>query len=131
MKTINKEMTNGEIYSYAIGMSNHLTDNESYMPAMIAFGIQKNKTLLTSLGEDIEKSRMSIIQHYSISQEGENYTIDPNCIDKANKELSDLLSIVQEVKIYTCKISELEDVKLTSAQMQCLMFMIDEEETAE
>ena len=127
MKTINKTMTNGEIYSYAIGMMNNLNDNEAYMPAAIAFSIQKNKTLFTGIAEEVEKGRMSIIQHYSIAQDGDQYTIDPQMVDKANKELEDLLGIAQDVKIYSFAIEDLADVKLTSAQMQCIMFMIDEE----
>lgn len=128
MKTVNKIMTNGEIYSYAIAMMNHLNDNGVYMPAAVAFSLQKNKALLSSMGEDIEKSRMSIIQHYSIAQDGDQYTIDPQKIDKANAELEDLLSIKQEVKVYTFTLDKLDDVKLTSAQMQSIMFMIDEDD---
>lgn len=128
MKTVNKTMTNGEIYSYAIAMMNHLNDNGVYMPAAVAFSLQKNKALLSSMGEDIEKSRMSIIQHYSIAQDGDQYTIDPQKIDKANAELEDLLSIKQEVKVYTFTLDKLDDVKLTPAQMQSIMFMIDEDE---
>lgn len=128
MKTVNKIMTNGEIYSYAIAMMNHLNDNGVYMPAAVAFSLQKNKALLSSMGEDIEKSRMSIIQHYSIAQDGDQYTIDPQKIDKANAELEDLLSIKQEVKVYTFTLDKLDDVKLTPAQMQSIMFMIDEDE---
>lgn len=131
MKTVNKTMTNGEIYSYAVGMTNNFNDNEEYMPAAIAFSIQKNKTSLMSIAEEVEKSRMSIIQHYSISQEGDNYTIDPQMVDKANKELADLLGIVQDIKIYTFTIKDLEEIKLTSAQMQSIMFMIEEEETTD
>lgn len=127
MKTINKHMTNGEIYSYAIGMMNTFNDNEAYMPAAIAYSIQRNKQILTEIAEDVEKRRMDIIQHYSCEQEGDNFKIDPDQVDSANKELNDLLNISQEIKLYTFKIEEISDVKLTSAQMQSLMFMIDED----
>lgn len=129
MRAINKTMTNGEIYSYAVGLVNGFNnDNEIYFPAAVNFSIQKNKTLFTGIAEEIEKGRMDIIQHYSTGTDGENFTIDPKDVDKANKELSDLLGISQDVKIYTFSIEDINDVKLTSNQMQAIMFMIDEEE---
>lgn len=129
MKTMNKMMTNGEIYSYAVGMTNTFNDNESYMPAAIAYSIQKNKTTLIEIAEDVEKRRLDIIQHYAIEQDGESFKIDPSEVNAANKELNDLLNIQQELKIYTFRIDEISDVKLTSAQMQSLMFMVDDEES--
>ena len=45
---------------------------------------------------------------------------------KANEELSELLEIEQEVKFYTFSIDAIKDIKLTSAQMKAIMFMIEE-----
>jgi hypothetical protein len=78
------------------------------------------------LGEEIEKSRLSIIQHYGLEDLKEDDFIEQEVIDKANAELLSLLNIEQEVKIYTFSIEDLLDIKLTSAQMQALMFMIEE-----
>lgn len=127
MKAITKTMTNGEIYQIAVALMNaKFNDNEVYMPAAVNFAIQKNKTTLTETAEDVEKGRMAIIEHYSSDHTEEGYTIPAESVDKANKELSDLLSIEQEVKIYTFGIEDLEDIKLTSAQMQAIMFMIED-----
>lgn len=127
MKSITKTMTNGEIYQIAIALMNaNLDDNETYMPAAVAFAIQKNKAALTGTAEDVEKGRMSIIEHYSTGQTEEGFTIPPEAVEKANNELKDLLEIEQEVKIYTFDIEALNDVKLTSAQMQAIMFMIED-----
>ena len=132
MRAINKTMTNGEIYSYAVGLVNGFNnDNEIYFPAAVNFSIQKNKALFTEIAEEIEKGRMGIIQHYSVGTDGENFTIDPKDVDKANKELSDLLAITQDIKIYTFNIEDINDVKLTSTQMQAIMFMIAEDEEIE
>ncbi len=128
MKTINKVMTNGEIYKYAAGMLSHFnTDNEYYMPAAIAYSLQKNKTTLTAIAEEVEIGRFNILSHYAVAQNEDQFQIDPNSIDIANQELNDLLSIEQEVKIYSCKIEELNDIKFTSAQMESIMFMIYED----
>lgn len=126
MKTINKNLTNNEIYSYAIALMNNFPESDAYMPAAVAYSIQKNKTTIISLGEEIEKSRLSIIQHYELENLKEDDFIEQEVIDKANAELLSLLNIEQEVKIYTFSIEDLSDVKLTSAQMQALMFMIEE-----
>lgn len=127
MKAITKTMTNGEIYQYAVALMNaSFNDNEVYMPAAVSFAIQKNKTALTSTAEDVEKGRMAIIEHYSNGQTEEGYTIPPESVEKANSELNDLLNIEQEVKIYMFDIDSLNDIKLTSAQMQAIMFMIED-----
>lgn len=127
MKAITKTMTNGEIYQYAVALMNAgFNDNEVYMPAAVSFAIQKNKTALTSTAEDVEKGRMAIIEHYSNGQTEEGYTIPPESVEKANSELNDLLNIEQEVKIYMFDIDSLNDIKLTSAQMQAIMFMIED-----
>ena len=87
MKTTNKIMTNEEIYSLALGMSNNFNDNEIYMPAAIAYSIQKNKKVLLEIAEEIELTRMNIIQHYGEIQENGQYLVSKENIDKANKEL--------------------------------------------
>ena len=127
MKTINKNLTNGEIYSIAINLINNFSENEIRMPAAIAYSLQKNKEAISSLAEEIEKSRIDVIKHYASEQDGDNFTIPPENVEEANKELSDLLSIVQEVKVYTFKIDDISDMQLTSSQMNAIMFMIDEE----
>lgn len=126
MKTINKNLTNNEIYSYALALMNDFSESDAYMPAAVAYSIQKNKTTIVGLGEEIEKSRLSIIQHYELDQLQEGDEVDPAIVEKANAELMDLLNIEQEVKIYTFDIEALNDVKLTSAQMQAIMFMIED-----
>lgn len=130
MKTINKMMTNGEIYQNALNLVNSFNEKdqkEIYFPAAVNFSILKNKTLVHDIAEEIEKSRMDIILHYSTSQNGDTIVINPEDVDKANKELEDLLNIQQEIKVYTFKIEDLSEIQLTSAQMQAILFMIEED----
>ena len=126
MKTITKTMTNGEIYNLAVNLINNFNDNEVYMPAAVAYSIQKNKTLFTSIAEEIERSRIAIIQHYSENVEGKGFVVPQDSIETANAELMDLLAIEQEVKIYTFEVEKIEDIKFTSLQMQAIMFMIED-----
>ena len=127
MKTINKVMTHNEIYQIAVSLLNNFTAIDSYLPAAVAFSIQKNKQMMLNIANEIEESRLSILQHYNASNSLDNIEIPTNLIEQANNELKALLSIEQELKIYTFKIEELDGVKFTPNQMDSILFMIDEE----
>lgn len=127
MKTIIEKLTNEEIYSRALGLNANFTNNETYFPALVSFAIQKNKDAFVKMAEEIENGRMKVIQHYGVPQEDGNYNISADNIEAANKELTDLLTIEQDVKIFVFGIDALEDVKLTSQETQAIMFMIDME----
>lgn len=128
MKTINKVMTNDEIYRCAIGIMNALNNIETPMPAAISFSITKNKKTISALAEDIEKYRIDILNRYGAKiVENNMVSIPEEKVDDANKELEELLTISQEVRIYTFSIEDLQDVNLSPAQMEAILFMIDEE----
>ena len=125
MKTINQIMTYGEIYDIAVKLLNNFTDiNNTYLTAAAAFSIQKNKQNFLILANDIEASRMGILQKYNANTGTEEIQIAPESIEAANKELIDLLNIQEEVKIYTFSIEELEGTKFTPLQMDSILFMI-------
>ena len=57
-----------------------------------------------------------------------------SCVESSESEtsstqqqLDDLMEIKQEVKIHTIKLEDLENIQLTSKQMQALLFMIEDE----
>ena len=128
MKTIVKTLTHNEIYDITVNLIDKFTDTEDiYLPAMISFSIQKNKQKLLDIANEIEEGRMAILKHYNVSENNEEIQIDPEKIEQVNSELKDLLSIQQDVKLYTFKIEELGDVKFTTSQMQSILFMIDED----
>ena len=128
MKTINKVMTNDEIYRCAIGIINTLNNIETPMPAAISFSITKNKKTISALAEDIEKYRIDILNRYGAKiVENNIVSIPEEKVNDANKELEELLTISQEVRIYTFSIEDLQNVNLSPAQMEAILFMIDEE----
>lgn len=128
MKTINKVMTNDEIYRCAIGIMNALSNIETPMPAAISFSITKNKKTISALAEDIEKYRIDILNRYGAKiVENNIVSIPEEKVNDANKELEELLTISQEVRIYTFSIEDLQNVNLSPAQMEAILFMIDEE----
>jgi hypothetical protein len=114
MKTINKVLTNGEIYQLAINLTNAFSESDIYFPAAANFCIQKNKSVLTSIAETIEEGRMNIIKHYGVIEENGNFRVEEENVEKANAELLDLLQIAHDLKIFTFNIESLGDMNLTA-----------------
>lgn len=125
MKSTSVKMNNGMIYQYALALSEALSDNDLQMPVAVLFSIEKNKQTLMAVAQDVEKYRMDIIKKYGEEVNG-NYNVPQDKIEIANKELKDLFSIEQEVKIYKFNIEDLGDIKLTSSQMNAILFMIED-----
>ena len=96
---------------------------------MINFIKKKKKNTLLDKAIEIEQARLEIIQKYGhLNEEDSNqFVIPPEKVETVNQELADLLSIEQELNILTIKIDDLDKVEFTPAQMEVLMFMIEEE----
>lgn len=120
-------MTNFEIYNIAKAMADAFQDGTQYLPVKVNFFIQKNKAALMTLAQDIDNSRIEIVKNYGTMDEESNQFIVPeDKIEAANAELMDLFNIEQEVDIRKVSIDSFpEDINLTTAQMEALMFMID------
>lgn len=121
------KLTNNEIYTYAIALKEAFNDENQKLPIKVNFYLQKNKTLLTQLAMDIEKARVEIAKEYGVlDEESQQYVIPQDKIEIASQELNDLFNLEQEVNIYTINIDALsEDLLISTAQMEALMFMID------
>lgn len=125
MKNVSIKMNNGMIYQYALTLNKALNDDDLQMPVAVIFSIEKNKQTLMAVAQDVEKYRMDIIKKYGKEVDG-NYNVPQDKIEIANKELKDLFSIEQEVNIYKFNIEDLGDIKLTSNQMNAILFMIED-----
>lgn len=121
------KMTNTEIYTYALALNKAFTDSSQRLPVKVGFYLQKNKNILTELARGIEESRMEIVHNYgSQVKNTDQYQIDTNKVEIAQKELNDLLDLEQEVTIYKVNINTLpDDLTLTTEQMEAMMFMIE------
>ena len=120
-------LTNNEIYMYTRQLMNAFQDGEQKLPIKINFYLQKNKNTLLGLAQDIEKARLEIAQNYgTLDDAGEQYVIPNDKLAEASKELEDLFSLEQDVAIHKISIDSLsDDLMLSAAQMEALMFMID------
>ena len=111
------KLKNYEIYNYTLALQNVFNDNEKYIPIKLNFIIQRNKKLLYDLAVEIEYERTAIINNINLSDE------------EKNRELYNLENIEQDVNIKTVNFDYIADdrIDLTSAQMNAILFMIDEE----
>jgi hypothetical protein len=121
-------LTNNEIYIYAKNLIEAFNDKDQKLPIKINFYLQKNKNILIELAGAIEIARIEIAKNYgTLDTESQQYIVPPEKIEEVNKELTDLLSLEQEVQIYMINIDNLsDDISLTTAQMEAIMFMIEQ-----
>lgn len=122
-------LTNNQIYNYINILMEQFSDKEMQFPVKINFYLQKNRIELLNLAQEIEKQRINIIQEYGdFNEETQQYDIPTEKIQEASQKIDDLFDLTQDVKIYKVKIEDFGDIKLTSGQMQALLFMIEDEE---
>jgi len=122
-------LTNNEIYNYANALAREFNNQEVKLPIKVNFYLQKNIQELLNLAQDIEKQRIGIAEEFGVlNEETQNYDIPSENIPAATQKLNDLFDLTQEVKIYKVKLDAFNDIELSAAQMQALLFMIDEEE---
>lgn len=121
------KLTNNEIYNYATKLASEFKDTKQVLPVKINFYLQKNKKLLLELAQDIEQARIQIAQTYGkYNEETQNYSIDPERVAEANKELNDLFTLEQDVNICMINFANIDDnLSLTTGQMEAMMFMIE------
>lgn len=123
------KMTNYEIYTNTEKLLKVFSEEESQkLPIKLSFCIQRNMKKLRELAEEIEKTRMSLLEQYGEKTDNGGYSVPAENIEIVNREFGDLMSIEQDVNITTIKIDSIsDDVQLTNAEMDAIMFMIEEE----
>ena len=121
------KFNNSEIYQIANVLAKTFDNLDIYIPAKANFFIQKNISTFAAAAQEIEKSRLEIAKHYGeLDEENQQYKIPEDKIKEASKELEDLFSIEQDLNIKTFAIEALGNAEFTSAQMQAIMFMIED-----
>ena len=122
-----QKMSNAQIFALSNKLDSVLNSESRYMPAKIAYFIHKNRTKLAEQLVFIEQARIGIIQHYGTLDETTGaYNVPDEMLNNANKELSDLLKIEQDLDILMIKLSDLDNIDFTLEQMETLAFMIEE-----
>ena len=123
------KFNNSEIYQIANVLAKTFDNLDIYIPAKANFFIQKNISTFAAAAQEIEKARLKVAQHYGVlNEEAGRYDIPTDKIQEAQAELDNLFAIEQDLPIKKLSIESFGDVGFTPAQMQAIMFMIDEEE---
>ena len=124
------KLTNGYILTYTEALVEEILSNERLkFPAKVNYIIQRNYKKLLEIAQDVANERLKVCEEYATSKENDTYRFeDKDKLQKANKELSGLLLIEQDINILTFDIDVIEDMMLTNKQMEVLMLMIDGEE---
>lgn len=122
-------LTNYQIYEFANAYSRLFKDaGDIYIPAKANFFLQRNIKALAEAAQEIDKARMDIAAHYgTLNEETQVFSIGPENMPQASKEISDLFNIEQEIDIKKISIDDLADVQFTFAQMQLIMIFIQED----
>ena len=122
-----KKMTNSEIYNIATVLGKAFEDEKQVLPVKVNFYMQKNRSTLVTLAQEIEKARIAILEkHGTLNEETNQFEFANDVAQTVVQELNDLLSLEQDVNIYTVNIDSFGDeLTLTTGQMEALMFMID------
>ena len=120
------KLSNQEIYQIANITDLNNLDN-IYIPAKANFFMQKNLAAIAVAAQEVEKARLEIAKHYGeLNEENQQYIIPQEKMPEALKEFEDLFSIEQDLDIKTFSIDALGEAKFTPAQMQAMLFMIED-----
>lgn len=125
---ITKSMKNLEIYNIAISLMENFKD-ELNLPVKVNFYLQKNMTAIVEMAQEIDKTRKEIIEKFGtpVEEGSDEITVAPENLDAANKELTDLFELEQDVKIYPIKLDWFGDINFSSQQVAAITYMIEEE----
>ena len=125
---IKKSMKNLEIYNIAISLMENFKD-ELNLPVKVNFYLQKNMTAIVEMAQEIDKTRKEIIEKFGtpVEEGSDEITVAPENLDAANKELTDLFDLEQDVKIYPIKLDWFGDINFSSQQVAAISYMIEEE----
>lgn len=121
------KFNNNQIYQMANNLFDNINDLDIYIPAKVNFFLQKNIQVITNAAQEIETARLEIAKHYGVQdEETQHYHIPSDKITEASQELNDLFNIEQDLEIKLISINDLDGLEFTPAQMQSIMFMIED-----
>lgn len=120
-------LTNGVILNFVQNFDKNFTGEKQYLPAKVNFYLYKNIEPLMSAAETIIKTREDIFQKFGeYNEQNQTYSFSRENKELANKELSTLALLTQDVPITKISLSDLEGLSFTPEQMKTIFFMIEE-----
>lgn len=127
---MHKPFSNKTILEYATSLTKNFLEEgkDVELPVVVNFYLQKNIKTFIEAAEEIDEARLKIGEKYG------EYNFEEDCYEIRNNEkrlqaqddLKKLLSIDQVLEIHMISLEDLKDTHLTVAQMNAMLFMIEE-----
>lgn len=123
-----KTFKNIEIYNL-VNLYQSLLENfdNLFLPIKANFYFKQNIKTLVCKGLEIDNFRSEIIKKYA-KLKNDKYKFEEDNLEKANKEIEELMSLEQELDIKLIPLSAFDNVQITPKMMEIFIPMISEEE---
>lgn len=124
-----KNVLNRDIIIMYQGLSQLASNDEMRLPARVSFAVARNIKVLIPIIEDIDMARQSIAETYGTLDVDNptQYRIPENNRDTVNQELDAIMETEVDVPLVKIKMTEIEDLNISIAMAEALMFMVEEE----
>lgn len=124
-----KNVLNRDIIIMYQGLSQLASNDEMRLPARVSFAVARNLKMLIPIIEDIDMARQSIAETYGTLDidNPTQYHIPENNRDTVNQELDAIMETEVNVPLVKIKMIEIEDLNISIAMAEALMFMVEEE----
>lgn len=124
-----KNVLNRDIITMYQGLSQLASNEGMRLPARVSFAVVRNLKMLIPIIEDIEMARQSIAETYGTLDVDNptQYRIPENNRDTVNQELDAIMETEVDVPLVKIKMTEIEDLNISIAMAEALMFMVEEE----
>lgn len=124
-----KNVLNRDIIIMYQGLSQLASNDEMRLPARVSFAVARNLKMLIPIIEDIDMARQSIAETYGTLDVDNptQYRIPENNRDIVNQELDAIMETEVDVPLVKIKMTEIEDLNISIAMAEALMFMVEEE----
>lgn len=124
-----KNVLNRDIITMYQGLSQLALNEGMRLPARVSFAVVRNLKMLIPIIEDIDMARQSIAETYGTLDVDNptQYRIPENNRDTVNQELDAIMETEVDVPLVKIKMTEIEDLNISIAMAEALMFMVEEE----
>lgn len=124
-----KNVLNRDIITMYQGLSQLASNEGMRLPARVSFAVVRNLKILIPIIEDIDMARQSIAETYGTLDVDNptQYRIPENNRDTVNQELDAIMETEVDVPLVKIKMTEIEDLNISIAMAEALMFMVEEE----
>lgn len=124
-----KNVLNRDIITMYQGLSQLASNEGMRLPARVSFAVVRNLKMLIPIIEDIDMARQSIAETYGTLDidNPTQYRIPENNRDTVNQELAAIMETEVDVPLVKIKMTEIEDLNISIAMAEALMFMVEEE----